>query len=307
MSDPIAQAQTLGQVPGAEVAVLFADVAGSTKLYETLGDSRAKAMIDECLQMMRTVTERHAGRVIKNIGDEIMCIFPDADRGHIAAADMQSRLADMPAVSGVKRSIRIGFHVGAVIYEGSDVFGDTVNTAARMAGLAKGNQIITTLSTVGCLSPILRGSTRPIAALAVKGKGEEIEVCEVLWQSGEDLTMLGASTTAAFSPNQLHLTHAGRRLVLDQAGASILLGRDASCQIQLTDRKSSRVHACIERRRDKFFLVDQSSNGTFVTFEGEAEIGLRREEVMLRGRGSIVFGHGHAESHRETVEFEVCH
>ena len=292
-------------MPQTEMAVLFADIAGSTKLYDTLGDAQAKTLIDECLGIMRGVVARYAGRVIKTIGDEVMCVLPDADSGHLAAADMQLKVAALPAVSNVKRAIRVGFHVGPVIEESSDVFGDTVNMAARMAGFAKGMQIITTLATVERLSPALRSSTRQIAALSVKGKGDDIEVCEVIWQAGEDLTMATASITPALTQTKLHLTHGASELVLEQANATVLLGRDAGCQIVLADRKASRVHARIERRRDKFFLVDQSSNGTFVTFAGEAEITLRREEVMLRGQGRIAFGHSTGESSGETVEFTV--
>lgn len=292
-------------MPQTEMAVLFADIAGSTKLYDTLGDAQAKTLIDECLGIMRGVVARYAGRVIKTIGDEVMCVLPDADSGHLAATDMQLKVAALPAVSNVKRAIRVGFHVGPVIEESSDVFGDTVNMAARMAGLARGMQIITTLATVERLSPALRSSTRQIAALSVKGKGDDIEVCEVIWQAGEDLTMATASITPALTQTKLHLTHGASELVLEQANATVLLGRDAGCQIVLADRKASRVHARIERRRDKFFLVDQSSNGTFVTFAGEAEITLRREEVMLRGQGRIAFGHSIGESSEETVKFTV--
>ena len=290
-------------MPQTEMAVLFADIAGSTKLYDTLGDAQAKTLIDECLGIMRGVVARYAGRVIKTIGDEVMCVLPDADSGHLAAADMQLKVAALPAVSNVKRAIRVGFHVGPVIEESSDVFGDTVNMAARMAGLARGMQIITTLATVERLSLALRSSTRQIAALSVKGKGDDIEVCEVIWQAGEDLTMATASITPALTQTKLHLTHGASELVLEQANATVLLGRDAGCQIVLADRKASRVHARIERRRDKFFLVDQSSNGTFVTFAGETEVTLRREEVMLRGQGRIAFGHSIGESSEETVDF----
>jgi len=292
-------------MPQTEMAVLFADIAGSTRLYDTLGDAQAKTLIDECIGIMRGVVARYAGRVIKTIGDEIMCVLPDADSGHLAATDMQLRIAALPAVSNVKRAIRVGFHVGPVIEESSDVFGDTVNMAARMAGLAKGMQIITTLATVERLSPALRSSTRQIAALSVKGKGNDIEVCEVIWQGGDDLTMKTSSIKALTTPIALHVTHGARELVLDQANATVLLGRDAACQIVLADRTASRAHARIERRRDKFFLVDQSTNGTFVTFAGEAEITLRREEVMLRGQGRIAFGHSIGESREETVDFAV--
>lgn len=287
------------------MAVLFADISGSTKLYDTLGDTQAKLMIDECIDLMRGVVAHYGGRVIKTIGDEVMCVLPDADSGHLAATDMQLKIAALPAVSDVKRAIRIGFHHGPVIEEANDVFGDTVNLAARMAGLAKGMQIITTLATVERLSPSLRESTRTIAALAVRGKVDDIEVCEVIWQDGEDLTMTTPSKKAAATRIELHLTHGPQKLVLEQANATISLGRGADCQIVLADRKASRVHARIERRRDRFFLIDQSTNGTFVTFAGEAELALRREEVMLRSQGRITFGHSIADASDETVDFAI--
>ena len=287
-----------------EMSVLFADISGSTKLYDTLGDTQAKKLVDDCIGIMRDIVARYKGRVIKTIGDEVMCVLPDADSGHLAAADMQLKISSLQIVGNVRRAIRVGFHCGPVIEESGDVFGDTVNMAARMAGLAKGMQIITTRATVDKLSAPLRSSTRGIAALSVKGKGDDVDVCEVIWQAGEDLTMATASI-AAVKPVKLQLRHGAKALTLEQANSGITIGRDAGCQVVLADRMASRVHARVERRRDKFFLIDQSTNGTFVNFAGEAEIVLRREEVMLRAQGRIAFGHSMAESAEETLDFEV--
>ena len=287
-----------------EMSVLFADISGSTRLYDMLGDTQAKKLVDECIGIMRDIVARYKGRVIKTIGDEVMCVLPDADSGHLAAADMQLKISSLEIVGNVRRAIRVGFHCGPVIEENGDVFGDTVNMAARMAGLAKAMQIITTRATVDKLSPPLRSSTRGIAALSVKGKGDDVDVCEVIWQAGDDLTMATASI-AAVKPVKLKLRHGATALMLEQANSGITIGRDAGCQVVLADRMASRVHARIERRRDKFFLVDQSTNGTFVNFAGEAEIVLRREEAMLRGQGRIAFGHSMAESAEETLDFEV--
>jgi adenylate cyclase len=292
-------------MPPSEMAVLFADVSGSTRLYDTLGDAQAKNLVDECMEIMRGVIAQYHGRVIKTIGDEIMCVLPDADSGHLTATDILLKVHELPVVANVKRAVRIGFHAGLVIEDRGDVFGDTVNMAARMTGLAKGMQIITTWATVEQLSPALRESIRKITALSIKGKGDDIEVCEVLWQAGADVTMATASMASALREINLELTHGARRFVLDEANSGIALGRDASCQIVLADRKASRVHARIERRRDKFFLVDQSSNGTYVTFAGESEIVLRREELILRGHGQIAFGHSIVESSEEIVKFSV--
>lgn len=304
-SEPHSQSGTLSQGSVRNLAVLFADIAGSTKLYDTLGDKQAKKMVDECIAVMRSIAEQYGGRVIKTIGDEVMCVLPDPDSGCLAATDMQLKIMALPAVSSVKRAIRAGFHAGPVIEENGDVFGDTVNLAARMAGLAKATQIITTRATVEQLSPLLRSSSRRIAALAVKGKGDDVEVCEIIWQAGEELTMATPSILTPLKQIQLHLEFGTTELVLEQSNTGIILGRDVSCQIAVADRMASRQHARIERRRDKFFLIDQSTNGTFVAFADEPEITLRREEVMLRGQGRIAFGRSVSVSSEDTVVFSV--
>jgi len=289
----------------AEVAVLFADVAGSTKLYEALGDAEAKVLIDEALIGMKVITQRHRGRVIKTIGDELMCVFPNAERGFLAAMDMQTLVNALVVTKGVRRMIRVGFHAGPVIEEKGDVFGDTVNIAARMAGVAKGMQIMTTRTTVDALPPALRASTRPIAALAVKGKADDLAVCEVLWQEGDDLTMAAGASAAAETRFELVLRHGAKELVLGGELTAAMIGRDAGCDIVVAEPKASRQHARIERRRDKFFLTDQSTNGTYVTFAGEPEIVLRREEAMLRRSGRIVFGHSGSDAGGDAVEFSI--
>jgi class 3 adenylate cyclase len=302
--DPNSQTPAPTQKATTTLAVLFADLAGSTKLYDTLGDAQAKKMVDECIALMCDIARQYGGRVIKTIGDEVMCVLPDADSGCLALIDMQLKIMALPAVSNVKRAIRAGFHFGPVIEANNDVFGDTVNLAARMSGFAKATQIITTQATVDQLSPLLRKSTRAIASLSVKGKGDDVAVCEVIWQEGEELTTMATAATNS-QQTRLHLQYGTTELVMEQANAGIVLGRDASCQIAVADRMASRQHARIERRRDKFFLIDQSTNGTFVLFAGEAEIRLRLEEVMLRGDGRIAFGRSVSESTDETVAFTL--
>src|SRR5678815_5100516 len=81
-----------------EAAVLFADVSGSTKLYETAGDAVAHAAIEKCVNLMRDKTVQATGRVIKTIGDEVMSAFPTADAAADAAIEMQSGIAELPAV-----------------------------------------------------------------------------------------------------------------------------------------------------------------------------------------------------------------
>ena len=286
------------------LCVLFADVSGSTRLYEKLGDKEALHAVERCLNRMTRATEQFKGRVVKTIGDEVMAAFDSAEAGMDAACSMQQRVDDLPPVSGIKLAIRIGFHFGPAIEEGKDVFGDTVNTAARMAVLAKAGQIITTAETVAALPALLQQSTREIDALSVKGKAEDVHVCEVLWQESDDLTMKSASVSPAPVAARMTVRHGGDEKVLDAGHGVFSLGRDAGCDIIINDRRASRTHARIERRRDKFVLIDQSTNGTYVAFDGEVEFALKREEVILRSKGRISFGHAYDEG-GEIVEFQV--
>jgi adenylate cyclase len=287
------------------VCVLFADVAGSTRLYERLGDAEALHAVDRCLKRMVRVAEGYGGRVIKTIGDEILTVFGLADSAFQAACEMQQRVDDLPPASGIKLAIRVGFHRGPVIEENNDVFGDSVNVASRLTDLAKAGQIITSHETIEALSAPLRGSVRELAQVSVKGKESDTRVFEVMWQGSADMTMLGPSPVVRPLPHtRLKVRHQNVSILIDNQRSQLTLGRELGNDIVIADRRSSRTHARIDRRRDKFVLVDVSSNGTYVTFDGELEVALKREEIVLRGRGRICFGRSYADD-AETVEFEL--
>lgn len=287
-----------------KLAILFADVAGSTKLYETLGDAEALATIGAALDVMKAVCDDHGGRIVKTIGDETMAVFPLPANAAYAAIAMQTQISAMRTSKGMPLAIHAGFHYGPVIDDNADVFGDAVNVAARLTSLAKAGQTLISKETVEVLSPALRARTRDQDAHTLRGKQEDVHAFELIWQeSEEELTTM--STRPASKAVGLKLTHGARELDLDQNSPPISLGRDAQNDIVIMDRKASRLHARIERRRDKFVLVDVSSNGTFCTVTGESEILLRREELILRGSGRLSFGHSLADDMTESVEY-VC-
>ena len=284
------------------LAVLFADISGSAKLYETLGDTEALATVERCLAIIQQACVDGGGRVIKMIGDEVMAVFPAADAAARAATDMQARISAQRTSHGAPLAIHVGFNFGPVLEEGTDVFGDTVTVAARLSNLARGGQVFTSAPTVAELAPAMRARTRSQQAHTVKGKQKDIDLFELLWQETEDeLTAL--STHVKVQPAHLSLQHGDRRIQLSEAVPTLLMGRDLQNDVVIADRKASRMHARIERRRDKFVLIDHSSNGTYVTVEGEPEMALRREEVVLRNRGHISFGHAYQDDITEILAF----
>lgn len=287
------------------LAVLFADVSGSTKLYEKLGDAEALRAVDRCIKRMERAIEGFGGRLVKTIGDEVMATFGSVEDAFQAAIEMQQRVSDLPPVSGVKLAIRAGFHVGPAIEDKDDVFGDTVNTAARIVGLAKAEQILTSQQAVDELPRLLRESTRDLDQLSVKGKAEGVHVFEVLWHETEELTMKAASVSAPHAAiARLCVRYRNRAYLLDEQTPFLSLGRDAANDLVIDDRKASRQHARIERRGDKYFYVDQSTNGSYVGLAGEAEMLLRREELLLRGSGTISFGCPAGEAGADLARFE---
>lgn len=289
-----------------ELSILFADVSGSTRLYEKLGDTEALHAVDRCIKRMERSVEGFRGRIVKTIGDEVMAVFESAEDAFHAASDMQQRVTDLPPVSGVKLAIRLGFQHGPVIEEKGDYFGDTVNTAARLAGLAKAGQALTSGETAARLPELLQLSTRDLEQMSVKGKVEGLHVFEVLWHDGDELTTLAPSLrdSAKGGGPRLCLRYAGQVIVLDDKNASLSLGRDAGCELVIRDRRASRNHGKIERRGEKFVLTDVSTNGTYVTFAGEPEFFLRREELVLRGSGRISFAASAASDGADIAEFE---
>ena len=273
-----------------ERAILFADVSGSTALYELLGDKPAAKAIDALLGVLREVIAARDGQVVKTIGDELMVVFNNPAAACEAAREMQQRISTWPPTSGAKLAIRIGFHFGMVLEDKGDFWGDGVNTAARLAGLAKAGQILTTGSTVNALPALQRSNLRDLDAITVKGKQDAVRVFELMWGDTEDATHVASMAASAKVQTRLQLELGERTISFPPNKQVLVLGRENTCDIVIPEKTASRRHARIERRGAQYVLVDESTNGTYVAIEGDREVLLRRESVMLRGRGKLALG-----------------
>lgn len=284
-------------------SVMFADVSGSTKLYEAAGDKAAFGAIGRCIAIMKSCSETSRGRVVKTIGDEVMVLFPSAEQATQAALDMQVAISQLPPVVSVPMSVHIGFHHGPVLSDASgDVFGDTVNLAARLSKLASRGQIITSKDAVGHLSTRLRQMTRYLYPIQVRGKEPPVELFEVLWQQNAEMTVMASASPRSLRSAMLTLRYRETLLEMNAASAPVTIGRDGAMRIVVSDRQASRFQATVESRAGRYVLIDSSSNGTHVTIDGEDEFVLRRDEVALRGHGWITFGQS-MEFAGERVEF----
>lgn len=291
-----------------ECTILFADVVGSTRLYERLGDDEAQIVIGAALQVMTQATIENGGTVIKSIGDEIMCTFPEPAPAVAAAQEMFHGLdkgVEGPSGRHVL-NIHAGLHYGPVVEEDGDVFGDAVNLAARMVQLAKPRQILTTEETIARLGEDAGVRTRWVDRTIVKGKTEPTNVHEVVWER-EALTIMSNASDLLKEAITAYMkvTQGERTISVSVVRPTLTMGRQEHNDIVVDRHQTSRSHARIECRRGKFVLIDQSSNGTFLFPEGGELIKLNREETYLSGRGTIGLGYAVDDAAPDSIHFEV--
>ena len=242
--------------------------------------------------------------MVKTIGDAVMAVFPGADAAAGAAARMHQRVEALGPPAGARLGLRIGFHAGPVVERDGDVFGDTVNLASRLCDLAYRGQTVTDQATAAGLSAEHAAHLRTLFAIPVKGKADEVNLVELMWQAASDeMTAIVAAPPKAGSEGaQLELESAGAHLLMGPQRRKVTFGRDLEANFTVRNPNVSRAHAMIERRREHFVLVDHSSNGTWVTLEGRPEMRVHHEELTLVGHGWITFGQPRAEA-AQWVEF----
>jgi hypothetical protein len=291
-----------------KLAVLFADISGSTALYESRGDEVARRLIAQCIATMLREVQAHNGTLIKTIGDEIMCTFAGAEDALLAACAMQNAVEKGRFEGNCPMHIRIGFHYGDVIREDGDVFGDTVNVAARVAAITRASQIMTTQAVVDVLTPASREKTRQIMRAEFKGKQEQFDISLVVWEMDDMMsTRIGTPAFRKVPDNfdELLLRYRDQELRVNKERRSVVLGRGDACDLVVMNNFASRQHLRIELRFGKFVAIDQSTNGTYFRFDDGHVTRAARDEITLYGKGSVSLGQTYADNTADQIEFSV--
>jgi class 3 adenylate cyclase len=278
-----------------EVAIVFADVVGSTQLYDEFGDTKASETVAVCLDVMKDATHQFDGTVIKTIGDEVMSTFASVDEAMSAAVMMQAQITAQSKKEGsIPVSIRIGCHYGPVVQEQNDIFGAAVHTANRMTSQAKARQIVLSGESVDELGPDLKKQTRQIDVASVRGKIDEVALYEFLWNPEEATSMLPTieweNRARKAMASKLVLSFRDRTIEINDQNKNINIGRADDNDLVIKGNLISRIHAKLEMRRGKFVLIDQSTNGTFLQNVQGEELFVRRDSTEINGEGTIGLG-----------------
>jgi adenylate cyclase len=292
----------------AQRAVLFVDVTDSTKLYESLGDTVALALINGVFARLEKIVARDKGTVVKSLGDGLICMFENPDDAFRAAVEIQTTVHAAGQGTANRLQLKIGFTWGPVILSKGDVFGDTMNVCSRLVVIANPEQILTSATTVEALSPGLRTRCRALFPTRIKGKAEEVPVSEVMWRYDPAVTEANL-TRADFAKalqTSLKLIYRGNIFIVNRNRPTLQMGRDESNDIVIVSLFASRIHARVHTRDAHYVLTDLSSNGTFLLIDDQpAEVHLRREEAVLSGRGWIGLGKNASKHGDHSVRFSL--
>ena len=294
-----------------ECTVLFADLRGSTALYEMLGNSEATAAVTQCVAVVAQVVDSCGGRVVKTLGDGLMAVFPfpisavdAAEELHGALERLMGRRKNAPSMR-----VQVAIAFGEVIEINGDCFGDAVNVAARLLDHAGDRETLATAQTIERLPEPYRERFRRLDWIHLRGRQEPVEIWRLDGterEEGDPLSTSFGDSRPALEPEGIRLTWGSLNRVYSASNLPVVLGRSHEAEYCIDDTRVSRLHARVEWQGGSFQVTDLSSNGTYVQFgDGGEVITLRRSSCTLHGRGVITLGVNPTHPHSPAVHFQV--
>ena len=298
-----------------ERTVLFADLRGSTSMYETLGNTDAAAVVTQSVALLAQIVIAHGGTVVKTLGDGLMAIFPAPSRGIGAADEMHDALGRVavPASESqdmtVPMKLQIGLAHGEVVELAGDIFGDAVNVAARLLDHAGDNETLATDTVLDGLDGWERSRFRSLDRLQLRGRTEPVHVHlqEMVRRFGDTAaTAYGEMLAPPVEPEAIRLIWLDLNRIFAGASLPVVLGRSPQATYIIDDNRVSRSHARIDWHGGTFQLTDLSYNGTYIRFDHDPEvISLRRGNCTLHGSGVIGLGTPPTDAVIPSVRFEI--
>lgn len=301
----------------ADRCVLFADLRGSTGLFESLGNTQATHVVTTSVASLCSVVQSCGGTVIKTLGDGLMASFGDAAPAVRAAQSMHEALHqpevqagdEAAGLSGTRPDLKLQIALarGEVVETDGDCFGDAVNVAARLLDHAGDNEILVTSEVVFCLSTLAQRRFRNLDQIALRGRAEAVHVFLMTVPRAQDFAATRLQIVQqAPSPLGIRLVSTERQLLFASGLMPVSIGRNPQASFCIDDNRVSRLHARIDLQGSTFQFSDMSYNGSFVRFGNDPEvISLRRSRCTLHGRGVITFGSAPDDANARCLRFEV--
>lgn len=283
------------------IAIMFADIGGSTRLFEQVGNTEAHKLVMESLQQMEQAITESNGKLLRTVGDAALASFSNCDDAFSAALSIQERHSQS------RLSVRIGFHYGPVIPDKGDIYGNAVNIAARVSSLANLGEITTTKDAVDTLSSHLQQKAVHLDSIIVKGLQEPLSVYRLTWKSLDEKATVVQSPISMATRNptniQMEFQCGLTSHIINIQHPVLSIGRTSDNHFALDNDCVSRNHAVIELIQGKFILSDQSTNGTYLVKKNQQAVFIRREKITLDSNGLIGAGQIPDKNDPYTIKF----
>lgn len=285
----------------AEVTVVFTDITGSTRLFESLGNTKATQAITRLTKWIADICEAHQGRVVKYLGDGVLMTFAQSrdaiETVVVLQGQHQKRIRGWSEPFQMR--LQVGLARGEVVEQDGDCYGDAVNVASRLCDLAGPDQILATDSVMAQLPADTLVRSRRLGAMTIRGRAEPCMVHRIEWQSevlSETFTLQAvllpkSEAGPGAAPQFIELSWLDLTVCFSHTELPLFLGRDTTAHFEVPDPRVSRKHARIEWRAGRFYFEDVSSYGSSVRFSGSTTaVALRRQGCVLLMKGEIALG-----------------
>jgi class 3 adenylate cyclase len=297
-------------------AVVFADLRGSTSLYELVGNEIASEVVTETVDSIARRVPATGGILVKTLGDGLMAVFPSpaqavecADQMHEELDIVMARRSAITGFGEARLQLQVCVALGETVEVSGDFFGDAVNVAARLLDHAGDNETLVTVDVLRALPMEQRNMFRSLDRVRLRGRVEPVEV-HILSRRGLDTapTLVGSQAMGLAGPEAVVLVWGNLRRRFTAADMPVVIGRGAASDMQIDDARVSRAHCRIDLIGATLQLSDLSINGTFVRFASEDEIvSLRRGSCTLHGSGEVGLSGSPEDPGVAAMQFEVLH
>ena len=302
---------------GVHTTVVFADLFGSTGVFETLGNAKATDAVTQATNWVADKFTAKGGKVVKLLGDGVLATFKKSPDAIAAVVEIQRnyqhRLASLPPQ--LYMPLRIGVVRGSVVVVDDDCYGDAVNTASRLSKTTGPHQIWVNDKAIENSPKLNDVHFRFLGPIAIRGRSEPCNVYQIEWQedqNSEYFTVQAPVNVIATTPfvdalgGQIELTYHECQQSFQAFELPIHIGRFRKVDFIVNDPRVSRTHARIEWRNGSFMMVDESSYGSWVRFSGSGtDLMLRRDECVLHGHGQIALGTSFIDPSAPVISFVV--
>ena len=297
-------------------AVVYMDLAGSMRLYESLGNSQGSAIVSTLTTWLAELCVQQRGEVVKYLGDGLIMTFAHAAQAIQAAITAQTIHANnLPHYPNECRvQIKIGIAYGAIVQHQQDIFGDTVRLATGLCNLASAGQILVDECIARDGHAERKYQLQALGSFSIKHYTGKVAVHQIEWEDASNAyftTLPAALSPASDAPARsatqaLEIRLHDRVFMLTGDHAPFTIGRSTECSLCIPDARVSRFHATIACRDGVFYLNDTSSYGTQVLFQhAVGGLRLRRMECGLNGQGTIVLGNTGQAPAMEPIRFAL--